>query len=107
VKTKPVVTRRLADDDTDSAFDFYLAESSVETAISFINELERAYVHIARHPLTGSTRYGDELSIAGIRHWRLNRFPFLIVYIDTGHRIEVWRILHRQMDIPKHLADAD
>lgn len=63
MKVKPVVTHHRADDDTDTAFDFYLNEAGIEIAIAFIDELERGYSHIARHPLSGSTRFAEELGL--------------------------------------------
>ena len=107
MKIKPVITRRQADADTDTAFDFYLNESGVETAIAFIDELEKGYHHIARHPLTGSTRYADEMMLSGMRQWPMKSFPYLIFYLEKEKHVEIARALHTSVDISSRLEDDD
>lgn len=107
MKIKPIVTRHRADNDADDAFDFYLIEAGVEIAIEFIDDLERAFHHISRHPLAGSTRYGEELMISGIRYWPMKRFPYPIFYVEKERHIEIARVLHTSVDAPSWLQDED
>jgi toxin ParE1/3/4 len=101
---KPLVRRARADLDVLEALDHYL-EVSVEAAEGFVVALERAYAHIRRHPATGSPRYGHELNLPGLRFWRCTRYPYLVFYVELADRIEVWRVLHGQRDIPCWLQE--
>ena len=100
MKAKRVIPRELASLDVDEAIVYYLSESTEAAALGFIDALERAYVHIGRHPATGSTRYAHELNLPGLRSWPLARYPYLVFYIESSDSIDVWRVLHGQRDIP-------
>ena len=56
-----------ATQDVDETIDHYLIEGSDCAALSFIDELEKAYGHIAQHPASGSLRYAHELDIPDLR----------------------------------------
>ena len=64
---------------------------------------EQAYVHIGRHPATGSPRYAHELDLPGLRSWPLTRYPHPVFYIERSDHIDVWRVLHGQRDVPAWL----
>lgn len=51
---KPVIPREQARRDVEEGIDCYLIEAGEKTALAFVDALERAYRHIARHPATGS-----------------------------------------------------
>ena len=103
--TAQITLRRRAVDDADSAFDYLDAEAPPGTAEDFVDELERGFGHLSRHPLTGSLRFAFELDIPNLRTWPLNRFRYLIFYVASEDRVDVWRILHTSRDIPASLAD--
>ena len=105
MKVKPVVPRSEANRDIDEAIDHYLAENAEQAALGFIDALEQAFTHIARHPATGSPRYAHALNIPGLRFWPLSRYPHLVFFIERDDHIDVWRVLHGQRDIPAWLAD--
>lgn len=105
MKTKPVIPRELANRDVDEAIDHYLSEGAEQAALNFIEALEQAYSHIGRHPATGSPRYAHELNLPGLRSWPLTRYPYLVFYVERDDRIDVWRVLHGQRDIPSWLRD--
>lgn len=67
MKAKPVVPRELANQDVDEAIEYYLSEGAEQAALGFIKALEQAYTHIGRHPATGSSRFGYELNLPGLR----------------------------------------
>jgi toxin ParE1/3/4 len=100
VRAKPVVPRELANRDVDEAIAYYLDEGAPQAALGFIAALERAYARLSRFPQSGSPRYALELSLPGLRCWPLAAYPFLVFYVDLNDRIDVWRVLHRQRDIP-------
>lgn len=100
---KPVVARALATQDIDEAIAYYLHEAAPQAALGFIDDLEKAYAHIGRHPATGSPRYAHALDLPGLRCWPLTRYPYLVFYIERAKAIDVWRVLHGQRDIPSWL----
>lgn len=107
MKAKAVIPREQANRDVDEAVSYYLNEASAIVAIRFIDALEQAYGHIARHPATGSPRYAPELNLPGLRAWSLTRYPYLVFYVDHLDHIDVWRVLHRQRDIPAWMQEPD
>ena len=105
MKSKPIVPRCEANRDVDEAIDHYLSEGAEQAALGFIDALEKAYAHIARHPATGSPRYAHALNIPGLRSWLLTRYPHLVFFMECKDHIDVWRVLHGQRDIPAWLVD--
>lgn len=105
--SKPVVPRVLAEEDLESACDHYLTTAGTDVVVEFLHEFESAVAHISRFPGTGSPRYGYEPSLAGIRFWPMKKFPYLIFYIETELQIDVWRVMHGNMDIAAELRDPD
>jgi toxin ParE1/3/4 len=107
VKARPVVARELAAQDVEDAIAFYLGEESEKAASGFVDALEDAYAHIGRHPATGSPRYALDLNLPGLRFWPLKRYPYLVFYVEQADRIDVWRVLHGQRDIPAWMQPPD
>ncbi len=103
---KGIVSRVLANRDVEEAIDHYLVEATAKVALGFVDELEKAYAHIGRHPESGSPRYSHQLGLADLRFWRLGRYPYLIFYVERDEHIDVWRVLHEQRDIPAWMSDA-
>ena len=102
-----MITRQRADQDVDAAFGYYLVEGGPDLAVAFIDEFERSTSHLSRFPLSGSTHLAHALAIPGLRHWPLNRFPYLIIYMDTEFCVEIWRVLHGKTDIPAWINDDE
>lgn len=103
---KGVVPRELANRDVDEAIDHYLGEASTKVALGFVEDLEKAYAQIARHPASGSPRYAHQLGLADLRFWRLGRYPYLVFYVEHDEHVDVWRVLHEQRDIPAWINEA-
>jgi toxin ParE1/3/4 len=82
-----------------------LAENAEHAALGFIDALQKAYAHIARHPATGSPRYAHALNIPDLRCWPLTRYPYLLFFMERDDHIDVWRVLHGKRDIPVWLAN--
>ena len=106
MKAKPVIPRALAKQDVEEAISHYLSEDAKQAALGFIDALEQAYAHIARHPATGSPRYAHELDLPGLRSWSLKRYPHIVFYVEHADHIDVWRVLHGMRDIPAWLRDS-
>ena len=63
---KRVVLRERARLDAEEAVDHYLGEAGEQVALGFLDALERACGHIARHPAAGSSRHAHELNLPGL-----------------------------------------
>ena len=103
---KRIVLRERANRDAEEAVDHYLLEAGERAALAFIDALERACDHVARHPATGSTRHAHELDLPGLKSWPLRGYPYLVFYVERDDRVDVWRLLHAQRDIPVWLRDS-
>ena len=100
MNAKTVVPRKVASQDVDEAIDYDLSEDAATAALSFVDDLEKAYAHIGRQPASGSPRYAHELNLPGLRFWPLTRFPYLVFYFERDDCVDVWRVLQSQRDIP-------
>jgi len=107
VKPRALVLRAAARLDIDEAVAWYLAAGGPPAAGGFIAAVERAFRLARAAPEAGSPRYGRELRIAGLRHFPVPGFPWLLFYVDTGVNVEVWRLLSADRDIPAWLQDTD
>ena len=97
---KPVVPRVQARRDIEGAVDHYVREAGEPVALGLIAELESAYRAISRHPESGSPRYDHELNLPGLRSHLLDRYPYIVFYIERADHLDAWRVLHAQKDIP-------
>ena len=66
MNSKPIVPRQFANQDVEEAIAYYLEQNATDAALGFIDELERAYTHISRHPGTGSPRLCTRTEFAGL-----------------------------------------
>ncbi|MGZ3182941.1 MAG: type II toxin-antitoxin system RelE/ParE family toxin [Telluria sp.] len=107
MKRTPAVLRLRAQQDIDEALDFYEREGGATAATAFIDALQQAIEEIRLHPAMGSPRYGQELDLPGLRHWRLKRFPYLVFYREDSAQIDIWRVLHDQRDIPVWMSSEE
>jgi toxin ParE1/3/4 len=105
VKSKLIFPRESASRDVVDAVDYYLNEAGEQIALDFVESLEQAYLHLSSHPTSGSPRYVHELNLPGLRSWPLQRYPYLIFYVERPNHIDIWRVLHGQRDISAWLRD--
>lgn len=101
---KPLVRKLQADLDIEQALAYYAAEVP-HMELSFLDALEKAYLHIQRNPGTGSLRYAHALDIPGLRFWPCQRFPQMVFYIERDDHIALVRVLHGSRDIPATFQD--
>jgi toxin ParE1/3/4 len=107
VSKKPIFPRELAHRDVEAAVDYYIREAGPDVALGFIDALQTAYRAIADHPAAGSPRYAHELSLPGLRSRGVKRYPYLVFYIEHDDRIDIWRVLHAQRDIPARMQQTE
>jgi toxin ParE1/3/4 len=103
---KRLIRLEQADRDVQEAVDYYLLEAP-EYALEFLDALEQAYQRIQRHPAAGSPRYAHELNLPGLRFRSCKRFPYIVFYVEHADRIDIWRVLHAQRDIPAWLQASE
>ncbi len=105
--SKPVELRRLAAADIDAALAHYLAEAGEDIAHRLIADLEAAFAHLSEHPASGSLRWSYELGIPELRNWMMERFLYVVFYVDRADSVDVWRILHARRDIAASLVSLE
>ena len=79
--------------------------ATAAVALAFIDALEDAFRQISEHPVGGSPRDADELSLPGLRACVVKGFPYLVFYVERENDIDVWRVLHAACDIPAWLRE--
>lgn len=104
---KPVIPRKLANRDVDEAIAHYVREADERVALRLVDALERAYRHMGRRPASGPPRYELDLKLPGLRAWPLERYPYVVFYVETKESIDVWRVLHGPRDIPAWMQETD
>jgi toxin ParE1/3/4 len=102
-----VVPRRLATQDLRDAAAHYAAEVDAATARRFIDAVEQAFALIAGQPSIGSPRYAVELDWPGLRTQPVQRFPYLVFYLEQTEHLDVLCVLHAHRDIPASLQVAE
>jgi toxin ParE1/3/4 len=107
MKLPRIVLRQKARRDIQDTARHYITEQANAAADGFVDALERSFSHIAKHPASGSPRYSDLLEIPYLRAWPVPKFPFLIFYIAHKDRMDIWRVLHGQRDIPTWMQETD
>lgn len=100
-----VVPRRLATQDLREAAARYAADAGAATARRFIDAVEQVFTVIARQPGIGSPRYAVDLDWPGLRTHSVQRFPYLVFYLEQADHLDVIRVLHARRDIPVSLQD--
>ena len=96
-----------AEREVEKALRHYLLEAGEALGSRFFTEFLEALDHIAKFPLSGSSRYGAVVNISNLRAWTLKKFPFVIFYVVGELQINVIHFLHQHSDIPFHLQLND
>ena len=104
---KLVRLRQLAAADLEGASEYYRREAGEQTALDFIDAVERAVKRIRRSPHVGSLRFAYELAIPDLRAWQVQRFPYVVFYVVTDEEVDVWRMLHTRRDVPATLEPPE
>ncbi len=102
---KRLVARRRARRDIQLAVAYYLEEAGPPVARAFLASVEAAYNRIAEAPRIGSPRFGYELGFPGLRTKPVDRFPYLVFYVEQVDQVDIVRVLHAQRDIPRHMEE--
>lgn len=103
---KPVQVLPQAEHDLRQATVWYRDQGGEDLAVKWADAVAAALRHVGAHPRTGASRHAVALSLGGLRVWPVQKFPYLIFYIERDTHVDVWRVLHAQRDIPAWMRDA-
>lgn len=104
---KPVQFRELATFELESASGYCVAEADVATAIRFVDAVGAVAKRIGRNPRVGSLRFAYELSLPNLRVVSVDKFSYLLFYLDRETSVDAWRLLHTSRDVPASLQEPD
>ena len=100
---KQILRRSEASEDAEEADFYYLEHAGATVADHFLEDYDRALLHIAQLPSTGSARYANLTDARSLRFWTLAKLPYAVFYFEHAVDVEVIRVLHQSSDIPAHL----
>src|SRR6266536_3314317 len=81
----------------------YLRQSDPAIAEAFLESAYDTFEFLAQHP--GLGRWRPEFGHEGLRSWRVQGFPrYLIFYRELADKIQIWRVLHGNRDLPRFLG---
>lgn len=103
MSAKSVELRPAAIDDIDEALAYCQREGGFVLVDRWIDTFEAAIGDIGRHPGRGSTRYAELLRTPGLRCVPVEKFPFLVFYVEHPELVDVWRVLQAERDVPESL----
>ncbi len=83
----------------------YYARSDIDTALRLYDVVDHALELLADNPAMGTRRYAHLLPGVLLRMWPLQRFPYIIFYLDVPRTLDVLRFLHAHRDIPAALKE--
>src|SRR3989344_8032697 len=100
------IPRPQADRDVDAALSFY-ANENPRIARDFLHEVQRASVQISEMPGLGYPRLSFELEIENLRSYSLKIFPYVLIYFEREHHIDLVRVMHSHRDISTLLLGGE
>ena len=75
-----------------------------ELAVRFWVQAQETLVALTRQPLLGRPR--PDLNPPGLRSWRVTGFENWLIFYQAGADIEIFRVRHGMMDLPKIFPKA-
>lgn len=100
-----VIRRKRARSDIEDAARHDAGEAGIDLAVRFTEAVEHSIRHIAAYPRSGSPRFAHLLRADDLRFWPVKGFPYLIFYAAAGVKVDIWRVLHAERDIPAWLRE--
>jgi plasmid stabilization system protein ParE len=74
-------------------------EAGDELSIRFWAQAQATFDALTRQPLIGRPR--PDLKPSGLRSWRVNGFENWLILYRVGEAVEIFRVRHGMMDLPK------
>ncbi len=102
-----VLRERLAQQDIEAHAD-YIARERPQSALAFVDAVERDLARLAEMPGLGSPRAFQQTQLAGIRMLAVTGFRnYLIFYRVVDDVLQVLRVLHAAQDYTRFFHDDD
>ena len=101
---KPAVLRPQSLRDQQAEARYYRREGGTRVAMKVVKATNAALDQIELDPGIGSPRLGKHLGIAGLRTWRVAKFPLMWCYFERADHLDVVRLLGERQDIAAILA---
>jgi toxin ParE1/3/4 len=102
---KEIEFRPTAIVDIDASSDFYALVEG-EVGGRWVAAIKKLIGEISRRPSFGSAAYAAHLTIEGLRHRQVPRFPYLLFYVELHDVISVVRVLHERRDVAFEFEDG-
>ena len=102
---KPAVLRPQVLRDQQGEVRYYRKAGGTRVAVKLANATNAALDQVELDPGIGSPTLGRLLGIAGLRTWRVAKFPLLWCYFDRVDHLDVIRLLGERQDIAAILGD--
>lgn len=92
-----------AEQDVD-AIAAFLSGASLDAALRFYDSVAATFGTLAETPHLGRARPCAEPALAGLRAWRVDGFPSLLVfYVPQETGVRIMRVMHGARDIDAEL----
>jgi toxin ParE1/3/4 len=89
-----------AEQDLDAATEYYAAVENIDLAIRFREMAWRTFERVAASPGVGRERPARSPLTAGLRVWRVDGFPSVLVfYRPESDVVRIVRVLHGARDL--------
>ncbi|MFO1219732.1 MAG: type II toxin-antitoxin system RelE/ParE family toxin [Burkholderiaceae bacterium] len=102
---KPAVLRPQALRDQQAEVRHYRKQGGSRVAVRVAKATNAALDQIELDPAIGSPTLGKHLGIAGLRTWRVDKFPLLWCYFERADHLDVVRLLGERQDVAAILGD--
>lgn len=95
----PFRIRRAAQLDLEHHTDYLRTEAGPETASRFVEQARTGFIKLSENPGLGTPVPTRNSDLAGMRKWRIEGFPkMLVFYLPQDRGIRILRIFHAASD---------
>ena len=101
---KPALLRPQALRDQQSETRHYRKQAGTKVALQLVRATNAALDQLELEPGIGSPAVGKLLQVAGLRTWRVEKFPLLWLYFERAEHLDVVRLLGERQDVAAILA---
>ncbi len=99
--------RPAASEDLKLHVDYLRDQAGADVALRFIENTRSSFVRLADSPGIGAPLRSSSIALAGIRKWRVEGFPRILIFYAIDDRdISIVRVVHAASDW-QALLDAD
>ncbi len=103
-----IIRHELAISDLDGHAEYLRTQSSLETALRFLEAAEATFSDLAAMPGMGKVREVRNPRLSGLRQWRVVGFEkYLIFYRVSEEALEVLRVLYGTRDLDRILEEDE